>query len=220
MLVKLAEGIKDGDAIASLGYPDILFPPEQLKSLLKDREPKYREDSDKICRRHGIKERPIPDAESLFELLGASLDVYDIVNERGCEIVLDLNYPFPANACEQYEWVLDVGTLEHCFNIAQAAVNAASLCKVGGRVIHTNPFNCGNHGFYGLNPTWYHDFYTQNGFEVETLILAKTDGSWSRVPATKRFIFNESEINCFAIAKRLAVVDMTFPTQTKYKAKT
>lgn len=217
MLVKLAEGIKQGDAIASLGYPDVLFPPEALQKLLQGREPLYREDSAKICRRHGIAERPIPDAESLFELLGASLDVYDIVSERGCEIVLDLNYPFPANACEQYEWVLDVGTLEHCFNIAQAAVNAASLCKVGGRVIHTNPFNCGNHGFYSLNPTWYQDFYTQNGFEVETLILANAQGGWAEVPATKRFIYTDTEINCLAVARRVEVVDMTFPMQTKYK---
>jgi hypothetical protein len=221
MLVRLMKHLKPGDAIASLGYPDVLFPPDKLAQALGDRAERlqYRPDSDKICARHGIQNRQIPDAESLFDLFGASLDVYDIVDERGCEIVLDLNFPFPANACEQYEWVLDVGTVEHCFNIAQAIVNVASLAKVGGTVIHENPFNCGNHGFYNLNPTLYHDFYAQNGFVVEECKLARRDGWVVSAPATKRFIYTESEINVHTVARRVEVKDMTFPMQTKYRSK-
>jgi hypothetical protein len=218
MLVRLMEKLKPGDAIASMGYPDIIFPEDRLKALLGDRIKglKYRPDSQRICKRHGLKDQPIPDAESLFELCGASLDVYDIVDERGCEIVLDLNYPFPANACGQYDFVLDVGTAEHCFNIAQALINMACLVKVGGYVIHENPFNWGNHGFYNLCPTLFHDFYTDNGYEIEECKLIRHD-KWLNAPQTQRFVFTEAEMNVFTVVKRLEVKDMTFPCQTKYR---
>jgi hypothetical protein len=222
MLVKLLGRLKEGDAIASMGYPDIIFPPDELAAFLGDRisELKYRPESQEICARHGLKGHPIPDAESLFELFGASLDVYDIVNERGCEIVLDLNYPVPANACEQYDYVLDVGTSEHCFNIAQAVVNMACMAKVGGIVMHENPFNWGNHGFYNLCPTWYHDFYTDNGFKVLDLkLLPRGSDEAIDVPAIKRFKFLESEANILAIVQRTEVKDIHFPVQAKYRGK-
>lgn len=220
MLIKLCGKLKEGDAIASMGYPDIIFPPDDLAELLGDKLPglKYREDSEKICKRHGIPLRQIPDAESLFGLYGASLDVYDIVEERGCEIVLDLNHPFPANACEQYEYVLDVGTLEHCFNIPQALVNMACLLKVGGIVMHENPFNWGNHGFYNLNPTLFYDFYGDNGYQVlECKLLPRGANEIWEVPATKRFVYTDKEANLFTIVARTEVREITFPTQSKYR---
>jgi hypothetical protein len=217
--VKLLERLEAGQAIASMGYPDIIFPPEKLKDLLGDRyaELKIRPDSDVICKRHGAKQQEVPDAESLFELFGASLDVYDIVKERGCEIVLDLNHPFPQNACEQYDHVLDAGTIEHCFNVAQAAINVAALANVGGRVYHENPFNWGNHGFYSLHPTWYRDFYEANGFELEQCQLVQRN--FKQAPAPMGRFFIETEVIALTIAKRLEVRDFVFPTQRKYQEK-
>lgn len=221
-LEKLLGKLKPGDAIASMGYPDVLYPEDRLLDLIgPERHAKleFREDSGEICRRHGIKARQIPDAEKLFELYGATLDVFDIVEERGCEIVVDLNYPLPENAIGQFDYVLDVGTLEHCFNAPQALCNMAAMAKVGGIVIHENPFNWGNHGFWNLNPTLYHDFYTDNGFEIlECLLLTRTGGV-AKAPLTKRFKFPE-EANCFVIAAKVEDVPAyTFPVQTKYKAK-
>lgn len=220
MLVKLCGKLKAGDAIASMGYPDIIFPEDKLKELLGDKFANltYRADSEQICKRHGCKLHQVPDAESLFEQFGASLDVYDIVEERGCEIVLDLNYPFPKQSCEQYDYVLDVGTLEHCFNIAQALVNMACLLKVGGVIFHENPFNWGNHGFYNLNPTLFHDFYTDNGCQVlECKLLPRGTNEALEIPLTKRFVYGGKEANLFTIASRTEVVDIEFPTQTKYR---
>lgn len=221
MLAKVCNRIQPGNAIASMGYPDITAPEETLKGILGDKFSglRWREDSDRICKRHGIKQlRQIPDSESVFELLGASLDVYDIVQERGDELLCDLNYPIPERACGQYDFVLDVGTLEHCFNVAQALVNMASLVKVGGFVFHENPHNWGNHGFYNFNPTLFHDFYTDNGFEVESIRLVTKDHA-IEVPHTKRFVFNGSEVNLFTVVKRVEVKEITFPVQTKYRRK-
>ena len=168
--------LKPGMRVASMGYPDMIAPIEMIEQMLGDKKEFVRSHTDSfdICRRHGLVRRLIPDAHSFFRTLDCELDVYDIVQERGCEILCDLNSPFAFSKIESgiyldiyqsYDIVLDVGTVEHCFNIAQAIMNMAGLVKEGGFIIHENPHSgWGNHGFYNLNPTWYHDFYTANGF--------------------------------------------------------
>lgn len=70
----LAKILKPGMSIASLGYPDLIALIENM--YMSGLE--YRDDSEAICKRHGLKNRPIPDAHSFFELQGCKLDVYDI----------------------------------------------------------------------------------------------------------------------------------------------
>jgi len=36
------------------------------------------------------------------------------------------------------------------------------LGKVGAGIVHINPLNYYNHGFFNFNPTFYHDFSTPN----------------------------------------------------------
>lgn len=214
---------KPGARIASMGYPDIIASPKQVSEWTAGclQPLKYRVDSDVICTRHGIKDsRKIPDAESFFGLFGATLDVFDIVRERGSEILCDLNYELDAKHHDQYEYVIDVGTLEHCFNIAQAAKNMASLLKEGGHIFHENPFNWGNHGFYGLNPTWYGDFYGQPGFVLHDCRFLFRNGQHVVLDGTDRFyrfVWANGEVNCYAMAERVSILPITWPTQTKYK---
>ena len=204
----LASILKPGMRIASMGYPDIIVPVEDSSGL------QYREDSEAICKRHGLAQRKIPDAHSYFSLKDCELDVYDIVAERGNEIILDLNYPNVSR--ETYDIVLDVGTAEHCFNIGQALMNMAAMVKEGGYILHENPFNCGNHGFYSLNPTLFHDFYVQNGFEIKECMLVSRDGRQAIVPQTGRFKFTAEELNTFCVARRMEVIQFVFPVQSKY----
>lgn len=207
-----------GNAIASLGYPDILCPPHVLAKWVGDRKFSYRPDSKAICKRHGVPQHQVPDAHSLFESYGATLDVFDIQQERGCEQILDLNHPIPGELCERFDYVLDVGTLEHCFNAPQALVNMAAMVKVGGIVIHENPFNVGNHGFWGLNPTLFYDFYGDNGFQVLECSLIDQEGFYE--VGTQRFKHTAGEANVLTLAQRLAVKPVVFPTQSKYRKKT
>ena len=218
MTEALGRLIKPGMRIASLGYPDLIAPLSMIERITGDRfsEIEYRKDSEAICKRHGLEQRQIPDAESLFSLLGCDLTVYDIVRDRGCEVLCDLNYRMPSHLnAFGYDIVLDVGTLEHCFNIAQAAFNMANMVKHRGHAIHENPFNCGNHGLYGLNPTWYHDFYGANGFKVLECRLSMSNRG-SPVPLTKRFRFTEEETNIFTVARRDEVMTLSYPVQSKY----
>jgi hypothetical protein len=78
--------------------------------------------------------------------------------------------------------VIDGGTLEHVFDFRQAAINVSKLLKVGGHVISVTP--CNNfmgHGFYQFSPElFYRVFSPENGFEVESMVLAEVnaDGDW------------------------------------------
>lgn len=220
MLLKVSHKIKEGSKVASMGYPDILASPKVVEQILGSKAYKveYRKDSEAICKRHGMNQHLVPDAASLFKLMGAQLDVFDVIKERGCEIIADMNYPLAEQHLQQYDVVMDVGTLEHCFNIAQAGMNMAGLLRQGGCIFHENPFNWGNHGFYGLNPTWYYDFYTQNGFELEDCrLLPREGGSIDKLPLTERFSYVKGEANLYAVAKRKEIAALRYPVQTKYK---
>ena len=220
----LSDILKPGMRVASFGYPDIIASHDVIEKWLNHDlvSLDYRKDSEAICKRHGLRNTLIPDAESLFKCLKCDLDVYDIVRERGCEHLCDLNFPLPMDKFPNliyagYDIVLDVGTAEHCFNIGQALINMADMAKEGGYIIHENPFNCGNHGFYNLNPTLFADFYGANGFELVDCKLVDRSGGAADVPITGRFRFVEAEVNTFALAKRVRMQEFVFPTQTKYK---
>ena len=205
-----------------MGYPDIIAPSDLIAEVLGDKLPelKYREDSATIARWHNLPAGfNVPDAASFFGLQGASLDVYDVAEIRGGEILCDLNHNHPhwRDGAGTYDFVIDVGTIEHCFNIGQAALNMAGLLKAGGIIYHTNPYNSGNHGFYGINPTWYADFYSQPGFRLLRCNLFQRE-QVIEIPHTGRFKCDVAEVNVFAAAMRTELRPVEFVVQTKYKA--
>lgn len=216
MTQALLPRLKPGMRIASFGYPDMIAPLDYFEGV-DLRSIEYRKDSEAICKRHGIPFHGIPDAHSVFESKDCKLDVFDIVKERGCEILCDLNEY--ANYGPDYDIALDVGTTEHCFNIAQAARNMASMLKAGGIILHENPANWLNHGFYSLNPTWYADWYGQDGWKLLDLKLQCRDGRVYDVPRTQRFVFKDGEANVFAMAERTSILPLTWPCQSKYRQK-
>ena len=213
MTQELLKRLKPGARVAAMGYPDMVAPLDVLEQYTDVRSLEYRKDSEAICKRHGLPFRGIPDAHSFFKALGCELDVYDIVQERGCEILCDLNKGYIPD--EDYDFVLDVGTLEHCFNMATALLNMDGFLKDGGEIFHENPFNWGNHGFVNINPTFYADWYGDKLIECK---LIMRDGRVGDPPLTNRFKFMEGEANIFCIARRKGPTFCgIWPVQTKYK---
>ncbi|MDH5545023.1 MAG: hypothetical protein OEZ43_05485 [Gammaproteobacteria bacterium] len=211
--------------ILSLGYPDMLvsreFLSETFGNNLGEKIP-YHEESESIMRWHNVHNHleGIPDTRAFLEELGYQLDIVDIVQARGAEIILDLNYPIDQKFHQQYDIIIDGGTIEHCFNIAQAIKNIALSVREGGFILNCNPFSCFNHGFYNLNPTFYFDFYTDNGFDIvfqELIINAVVDPKLISVPPTRRFIDGPIDASNILIAQRHTVQDIEWPVQTKYK---
>ena len=102
-----------------------------------------------------------------------------------------------------------------------AATIIASAVALGGFVMHGNPLNMYNHGFYNLNPTWYHDFYEANGFTVESAhIVLDAVSEAPRVaaaPAFKRFWGIPDDATLLVIARRKTVTELKWPVQNKYR---
>lgn len=217
LMRELCKRLKPGARIASMGYPDIIAPSKEIESILgaKCYSIKYHGDSEAIGKWHGV-EQKIPDAHSFFELQGATLDVYDVVDHRGTEIIADLNKPFTVP--RGYDFVIDVGTMEHCFNIGCAALNMAGILTKGGFILHENPYSMGNHGLYSINPTFYADFYGQRGFRLhECWLVPRGHDPIKNVDRTRRFKYEGPEANMIAIAERTEVLPVRFVVQSKYK---
>jgi hypothetical protein len=211
--------------IACLGYPDILAHTEHIKTIFGESiaaNLQYHPDSESIIRWHGVGRLTdrIVEAKHFFGLLGYELEIFDIVKARGDEIVLDLNVPMPKKYKYQYVIAIDGGTCEHCFNIAQAVKNFAEMVMKDGFIMQGNPFNMYNHGFYNLNPTWYCDFYLENGFEIHDLKIVHNgvfNPQYFDAPAYQRFKDIPENSSIAMIARRKEIKPIKWPIQTKYK---
>lgn len=194
--------------VLSLGYPDLMATASQIEELFGYKPTKFTE----AHKWHKTKE-PLPETFELFEFLGVKLTVVDFTKDRGMERIADLNHPQDLG---EYDVVIDPGTIEHCFNIGQAFINAACAVKEGGLIMHLSPMTMLNHGFYNLNPTLYHDFYGQNGWDLrEVKILTATS---PRTSLTGRFDMHIDHL-LRVQAFRKPESTLRFPVQTKYLEK-
>jgi hypothetical protein len=204
--LEVLSGWLHGSRVLSLGYPDLVMPADEVKRILGVEVSAFTG----FGRWHGV-DHPLPETVAVFNAIGASLDCVDVSPSRGVERIVDLNLP-----CElgRYDVVIDAGTVEHCFNIGQAIMNAAGAVDAGGCVFHMPPLSMANHGFYNLNPTLLHDFYAQNGWDIEVLEGVTRQGRF-KVPPAARFIA-PGEASLLFLASRRVVSPLRFPTQSKY----
>lgn len=206
----------------SLGYPDLLVREEDMEDLFGEEISlalDYRADSAQIAKWHNVDLGGIADSFSFFSALGFELDVVDITQARGREIILDMNHASPPDMHERYDLVIDGGTLEHCFNVAQAMENIATFVNHHGHILQSNPLSSFNHGFYNFNPTFYYDFYSKNGFEIEYfkgLVNPIVDTKEFDLPAHGRFQGVPNDASVILVAKRKTIVEIAWPIQSKY----
>ncbi|MBU7583450.1 MAG: hypothetical protein KAF91_11170 [Nostoc sp. TH1S01] len=123
------------------------------------------------ARRCGVKHYSvtIDSAPALYDLFGlCEYTCIDATSELGA-LAYDLNtnllttYGF----ADQFDLVTDLGTFEHCFDIASAFCNAHEVCKIGGLMIHALPSNCNaNHGYYAIQPRMIADLAAANGYDI------------------------------------------------------
>jgi len=209
---------KSGGKALAAGYPDMLVTQQDLLDAGISPEViiPADEDSEKIVREHGVNIPCAYDAKSVFTALNYDLDVVDINVSRSGERYTDLNYPHHIGS---YDLVLDHGTIEHCFNIAQAAINLAEAVKEGGIIVQHLPMTMLNHGFYNINPTWFHALYSaDNGFELLHLeVMAGDKHSQGVVPAHNHFVVNTTSSLLTCVARRIEQKKILYPTQEKYK---
>ena len=126
----------------------------------------------------------IVDTDPLLKVLGFETDYFDLVNARGYEKILDLNYPVEEALCQQYDLVIDSCITEKCFNISQALINTYSLLRPGGVAIHRVSYGQSNVSFYNPNPTLFYDFYPPPSFssDIDIFLLEYSPGIQRRGP--------------------------------------
>ena len=106
------------------------------------------------------------------------LDVRELIaldhsEYEGATLTHDLNQPLPMTLHEQFDTVIDSGTLEHIFNLPVAIASCMQFVKRGGTLFLSAPANnlCG-HGFYQFSPElWFRLFNNANGFTLTRLVL-------------------------------------------------
>ena len=201
-----------GKSLLCLGYPDMLIRLNPDKDIPRA----YRETD--IARSHRW-EGPVYDTDFVMRnILGFKrVAYYDIANHRGRETLVDLNYPVEIE--ETFDFVMDFGTLEHCWNISQGFKTVKELAKE--YVVHSNPLNIINHGFWNISPTTYVDFYEGHNVTVSLVPLNPNDDTVLilKVPTMRFNVAQPIELSTMAIIKLNKDVEDTqeYPVQTKYK---
>lgn len=130
--------------------------------------------------RHGIPLQPVTprlsnleecaaagciDDITLFSSLGFSaVHSCDFSEEDNPTFIHDLNTPVPESLHEQYDVIIDSGTVEHIFDLKTVLGNIHRMLKVGGRAIFmTVPAtNYVDHGYYMFSPMLFHDYFFTN----------------------------------------------------------
>jgi hypothetical protein len=94
--------------------------------------------------------------EFLGLLTNGNVQSVDANNYEGASCIWDMNIPLPGGhfLLGAADWVLDIGTSEHIFDVRQSISNIIGMLRPGGSWIADLPSNQINgHGFYQFGPT-------------------------------------------------------------------
>jgi hypothetical protein len=158
-----------GNSACTLGHQVLFFSENTLHQLLK-------ENGESLFSL--AKDQPLHFSEDLLRPLGFErADSLDASDFDGANVIHDLNLPIPREMHEQYDLVIDGGTLEHVFNFPGALENAMRMVKIDGSLLINTPANnCCGHGFYQFSPElFFRVLVPANGFEILRIYLLSND---------------------------------------------
>lgn len=127
------------------------------KSVLKARNRDYYKKALKSYG-HKVKVEDLFDqtgyAEPMLKQIGfGDVRTMDFSDYEGAQILHDMNQPLPQDLHGTFDFILDGGTLEHVFNVAQSFTNVFNMLRPGGTFVSAVPFNgWPGHGFYQFQP--------------------------------------------------------------------
>jgi len=150
---------------------------------------------------------------------------------EGADIVHDMNVPTPTSLDEQFDAVIDGGTLEHVYNVPVAWQSCMRMLKIGGRLfLFTTANNFCGHGFYQFSPElFFRLFRAENGFQIEHVLLVeyRLRGGFSLRPScyamidpavagARSMVYTHSRVLCFVRAQKTASTSFSTPLQSDY----
>jgi hypothetical protein len=174
----------------------------------------------KLARKVGIAKcvSSVANTEDLLLALGAdSVESLDLSQFEGASIAHDLNLLTPEHLDARFDLLLNLGTLEHIFDVRTALRNTWRVLALDGIVVHSLPANNQmEHGFYQFSPTLLLDYMYANHWSVlEALVLqypgvnsrhwtvigyepsvfaARQGGAWSSRPMSLWFVARKTAV--------------------------
>lgn len=220
--------------LLTLGVQDVLLTYDEATAMLRaegmnpiEVPPEQRLTTTSYLAGEQAPERRWTHARTFFRCCG--IDEYDDLDAsvvEGPALVHDLNEPVPQLWHGRYNWILDSGTIEHVFDIRSSLSNVARMTAVGGHVMHISPMTgWANHGFYQLSPCLFYDFYSANGFEPVTSLIAHpltgpqrglSVAQYNYSPERLQMKGGEPVLLVFLARKVAEVPQIRLPIQSKY----
>jgi SAM-dependent methyltransferase len=109
------------------------------------------------------------------------------IDFHGTEKALRLDLNDPIDLQRQFDLILDLGTLEHVFNVAQAFRTIHDHTRPGGLMMHGLPFaGWVDHGFYNFNPTFYWDLAAANAYQISLIAYSEISPEYKLVQLHSR----------------------------------
>jgi hypothetical protein len=126
-----------------------------------------------------------------------TVDSVDASAYEHATLVHDMNFALAPQ--KQYSFVMDMGCLEHIFNVPQALANVIALTRKGGHIGHFVPANNYNgHGFYQFSPELFFSLYCEErGFEGTRVFLTEVadPSHWYEVTSPKELKSRVNVVN-------------------------
>lgn len=114
---------------------------------------------------------------------------YETLDLDGGDHRIDLNFPLARDGSKAappskelqligaFKTVYNLGTLEHVWDVNQAYTNAALMVQMGGYFIGHSPVaGYEGHGIHVTDWKRIKDFFTLNGFEMQSLYFTQQNG--------------------------------------------
>jgi len=142
-----------------------------------------------------------------------TLDLFD----KEASYNFDLNDPVPVGQLKRYNAVIDIGTIEHIFDVKQVLHNSFGMVKENGYyILQTTANGLYEHGFYAFGPELIQSTLRSNGFDVlyfKTSNLTGVETNFSDV-----FAPMQPSMVMWVVAKRVKVLEkFVNPQQDQWK---
>ena len=146
-LLRAQKTLGDFGSTLVLGRQRLLIRNEKEKTAYAKVLAEYRPDLSMDDIAHSYVDRIIE------QLGGSPCHFLDNSAYEGAQVIHDLNEPLPESLHSSYDTVIEIGVLEHIFNIGVAMKSVAQMVRPDGRFLSVNVAdNHLGHGFWQLGP--------------------------------------------------------------------
>jgi len=196
ILAEMRESGFQGKSLCMIGKQTLHINVNAFEGILKDMGFKYDTDIwEELKRSKNI------DSYDFFRMFGLEeVHASDINYLDGADLICDLNGALPRKLEGKFDFIIDGGTTEHIFDVANAIRCETQMLAPGGIIFHILPAaGYVNHGFYSFSPTFFQDFYRQNGVEIKHLDLEFmiAGGKWNYQKYEELMAVYSSDIRSF-----------------------